>query len=166
MNLTYRKATFDDLDNICNLVCRAIENMNNSGIHQWDELYPVREDFETDIANGHLHLGETDGKIAVIFVINKISDPEYADADWRYTGENYRVIHRLCVERDFQRCGIAKSTMIYIENLLKSQGIAAIRLDTFTQNPRALGLYEGLGFSKTGYVDWRKGRFVFLEKII
>ena len=166
MNLTYRKATFDDLDNICNLLRRAIENMNNSGIHQWDELYPSREDFETDIANSHLYVGETDGKIAVIFVINKISDPEYADADWSYIGENYRVIHRLCVESDFQRCGIAKSTMIYIENLLKSQGIAAIRLDTFTKNPRALGLYESLGFIKTGYVDWRKGRFVFLEKII
>ena len=166
MNLTYRKADVTDLDAVCDLVGRAVENMTDSGIYQWDELYPTRDDFKNDIENEQLYAGIADGNIAVVFVINKISDPEYDDADWSYTGENYRVIHRLCVDPDFQRNGIAKSTMQYIEVYLKSQGINAIRLDTFTQNPRALGLYESLGFTKTGYADWRKGRFVLLEKII
>ena len=166
MNLTYRKANLTDLDAVCSLVNSAVKNMIEHGIYQWDEIYPARSDFETDIVNNQLYIGETDGMPTVVFVINKISDSEYDDANWSYTGENYRVIHRLCVSPKFQRCGIARSTMIYIENLLKSQGIESIRLDTFTQNPRALGLYDSLGFTKTGYADWRKGKFVLFEKII
>ena len=102
MNLTYRKAKLTDLDDICDLVSRAIENMTENGIYQWDEIYPARVDFETDIANDQLYVGKSGGKIAVIFVINKTSDPEYDDAHWSYTRENYRVIHRLCVDPDFQ----------------------------------------------------------------
>ncbi|MBQ8831037.1 MAG: GNAT family N-acetyltransferase [Oscillospiraceae bacterium] len=166
MNITYRKANMSDLNAIHGLVRRAVENMIESGIYQWDELYPTRDDFKTDIENDQLYVGTADSKIAVVFVINKISDPEYDDAEWSYTGENYRVIHRLCVDPDFQRSGIARNTMLYIEELLKSWVVESIRLDTFTQNPRALNLYGNLGFKTRGYADWRKGRFVLLEKII
>jgi len=165
MNLTYRKAALNDLNAVCDLVGRAVENMISCGIYQWDEIYPAKEDFERDIINDQLYVGTADGHIAVVFVINREYDPEYDDADWGSTDENFRVIHRLCVNPDYQRSGIARSTMLYIEALLKSQGVTSIRLDTFTENPRALGLYESLGFKKTGYADWRKGRFVLLEKV-
>ena len=166
MNITYRKANMSDLDAIHSLSQRAVENMIESGIYQWDELYPTRDDFKADIEKNQLYAGIAEDHIAVVFVINKEYDPEYNDAAWHYKGDNFRVIHRLCVNPDFQRSGIARRTMLHIEALLKSQGVKSIRLDTFTQNPRALGLYESLGFLKTGYADWRKGRFVLLDKII
>ena len=165
MNLIYRKANMNDLDAVCSLVKRAVDNMTESGIYQWDEIYPAREDFLSDIEKNQLYAGSVNERIAVVFVINKEYDPEYNDAQWHYDGDNFRVIHRLCVDPDFQRSGIARNTMLYIEELLKSQGVESIRLDTFTQNPRALGLYESLGFYKTGYADWRKGRFVLLDKV-
>lgn len=39
-----------------------------------------------------------------------------------------------------------------------------IRLDAFTGNPRALKLYDGLGYRRSGYVTFRKGLFVCFEK--
>ena len=166
MNLTYRKASLNDLDVICNLIHRAVENMTACGIYQWDELYPTIDVFKTDIEKNQLYVGIDDNRIIVVFVINKESDPEYSDVVWTYSEENYRVLHRLCVDPDFQGFGIAKSTMNYIENLLESQGIASLRLDTFTKNHKALNLYLSMGYKEKGFVLWRKGKFVFLEKIL
>ena len=53
-------------------------------------------------------------KIAVIYVLNKFQDEEYFSADWKYKGENFCVIHRLCVNPCFQRQGIVKATVCHI----------------------------------------------------
>lgn len=42
----------------------------------------------------------------------------------------------------------------------------AIRLDAFSQNLFVLKLYNNLGYARVGEVDWRKGRFYLLEKLI
>lgn len=44
--------------------------------------------------------------------------------------------------------------------------IESIRLDVFTQNPFALRLYEKTGYRKTGTADWRKGKFILMEKVL
>ena len=43
--MEYRLGEEKDLDQICELVSGAIENMEAHGIHQWDEFYQLREDF-------------------------------------------------------------------------------------------------------------------------
>ena len=166
MDLQYRLASMADLDDAFALIRRGVSNMINNGIYQWDEIYPSRDDLKTDIEKGQLYLGFCGSLPAVIFVINREYDPEYDDGVWQYTGEDYRVVHRLCVDPNFQNRGIARRALLYVEELLKSQGIKAIRLDTFTQNPFALKLYAGLGYKTAGYADWRKGRFVLLEKVL
>ena len=37
-----------ELQEIEELVQQAIEKMEKQGIHQWDDLYPTKEDFEED----------------------------------------------------------------------------------------------------------------------
>ena len=98
--MTYRLAAESDLDEICSLIKSAIAKMDSCGIPQWDEIYPIREDFLNDIKSNSLFAGEVfeDGKnrIAVIYALNKDCDEEYKKADWQCSGD-YRVIHRLCV---------------------------------------------------------------------
>ena len=76
------------------------------------------------------------------------------------------MIHRLCVNPAFQNDGIGRSTMKWIEDVVSAKGIQAIRLDTFCENPIAIRLYESLGYQKVGYVHWRKGKFVLMEKLL
>lgn len=76
------------------------------------------------------------------------------------------MIHRLCVNPAFQKQGIAKKTLAYIESELRTEGIASIRLDAFSENPYALALYEHAGYQRVGHADWRKGRFYLYERII
>lgn len=164
MDLTYKLAELSDLDSVVELVQRSINHMLTLGINQWDELYPTRDDFKYDIENRQLYVGTDCNRIAVIFVINSEYDPEYADGKWTYNGKFFRVIHRLCVDPDFQHKGIAASTLLYIEQLLSAQGIKAIRLDAFTENPYAIKLYSHNGYHNTGYVTFRKGKFALMEK--
>lgn len=166
MELSYRMAEKSDLDEVFALIQCGVRNMIKNGIYQWDDEYPAYEDIKADIEKQQLYVGIAGNRITVVFVINCEYDQEYNDADWTYTGESFRVIHRLCVHPDFQNLGIARKALLYTEELLVSQGIASIRLDTFTKNPFALKLYENLGYSIAGYADWRKGRFVLLEKCL
>ena len=138
--------------------------MENNDIHQWDEIYPDKAILAEDISKNLMYIGEIDNKIAVCFVLSEECDEEYKNGAWKYPDARFSVIHRLCVNPDFQNQGIAAKTLEYIENLCKSQGYEAIRLDCFTKNPYSIRLYEKAGYSITGYADWRKGRFELREK--
>ncbi len=166
MQIEFRRANPEDLDEICGMVQAAVAHMIEQNILQWDELYPTREDFAADIAKGQLTAGFVDGRLAVVYVLNRECDAEYADGDWKYRDEPFFVVHRLCVNPAFQRMGIAGSALRHIEGILKAMGIREIRLDVFEKNPFALGLYEKSGFWRTGEVHWRKGRFYLMEKYI
>ena len=111
-----------------------------------------------------LYLGLANDQIAVLYVLNQECDKEYENGDWKFKEEAFCIVHRLCVNPDFQNRGIARHTLLHIEKQLKSKGIYVIRLDVFQNNPYAIRLYDSLGYSKAGYADWRKGRFYLLEK--
>lgn len=85
--LNYRRATEADLDVICLLIKSAIVEMERNGISQWDEIYPAREDFLNDVKAGSLFAGLENGRIAVIYALNKTCDEEYKDGDWKCYGD-------------------------------------------------------------------------------
>ncbi len=166
MKIEYQSATPNNLNEIMLLVKNAILTMENNHIHQWDEIYPTAEDFAEDIRQGCLYIGISEGKIAVVFALNQLCDEAYQYGSWQYPDREFYVVHRLCVNPLFQHQGVAKQTMLFIEEKLRAEGIAAVRLDAFSNNPSALKLYSHMGYSRTGYAHWRKGRFYLLEKYL
>jgi ribosomal protein S18 acetylase RimI-like enzyme len=105
-----------------------------------------------------------DNNIIAVFVLNKECDEEYSNGLWEYKGDNFMVLHRLCVNTEYQNKGFGTRTMVCIEEYLKNAGIESIRLDTFSKNQAALRLYDKLGYKRTGEANWRKGLFYLLEK--
>lgn len=166
MDIQYRMAELADLEEITALVRQAVLEMSRRGIDQWDELYPIREDFEQDIRRGQMTVGTLAGRAAVIYTINGECDPEYEGAAWEYPDKSCCILHRLCVNPLFQNRGIARQTMEHLERETAAKGIEAIRLDVFSQNPYALKLYRNCGFEKVGTVRWRKGLFYLMEKYL
>lgn len=164
MDIQYRMATLEDLQEICNLFDDAVETMIQNKIFQWDELYPTKKDFRKDIEREQLYIGILDERIAAVYVINQRCDEQYIKGAWKYADVPYYVIHRLCVNPAFQNQVIAGWTLKHIEEQLTEWGIHAIRLDAFTENPYAIKLYEKMGYAKVGTVDFRKGRFYLMEK--
>ena len=164
--IRYRKGTLKDLDSICEMIQKAIAEMNSKAIYQWDEKYPARSDFVKDIEQGQLTVGMVNGKPACIYVLSKECDAEYESANWTDQNGNYYVIHRLCVNPEIQNQGIAGKMMEKIEKDVKAAGGTSVRLDAFSQNPYALRLYEHAGYCITGSADWRMGQFVLMEKML
>ena len=162
--MKYSKATINQLDEIFSVYQKAIINMEKNNIHQWDEIYPDKTILSDDINKNQMYIGEIDNTIVVCFVLSEECDEEYKNGKWKYPEAKFSVIHRLCVNPDFQNQGIASKTLEYIEKLCKSQGYESIRLDCFTENPYSLRLYKKAGYSTVGYADWRKGRFELQEK--
>ena len=140
-DLEFRRARQTDIDGICALVASAIIHMHEQKIFQWDEKYPTRVDFLDDLQENTLSVGTIEGKIAVTFTVNQTCDPEYEDGDWQYPDEEYRIIHRLCVNPEFQGRGVAGRTLRHIEEELRRQRIGAVRLDAFSKNHNLLSFY-------------------------
>ena len=166
MDLTYNRAALSDLEAVMALVSAAIDNMELHGIRQWDSVYPSRSDFQRDIEAGNLTLGVAGGQLCVIYALNQECDDAYAKAQWQYQGDRFAVLHRLCVAPEMQGQGIAKAALCHLEKTLRAEGCCAVRLDVFTENPFALRLYAHHGYRQTGTADWRKGRFLLMEKLL
>ena len=164
--IALEKASMNDLEAISALLYGVVEHLNQSGIPQWDEVYPNKANVEEDLQNGELYVARAGGKIAGIITLNRESDPAYQTGNWSYTGPDYRVVHRLCVAADMQGQGIGGQIMRLTEDMLVQSGVKSLRLDVFSQNPHSLRLYEKLGYHAVGEALWRKGLFYLMEKNI
>lgn len=160
------KAKIEDLPVVLSLFQDAIQYMNNHNIPQWDEYYPNEEVLREDIQNKELYIVKMEETIVSVFVINFNYDEEYSKGDWKYKGDSFAVLHRLCVNVQFQNQGIGKNTLSIIEKMLKENNIKAVRLDAFSKNPYALRLYENNNYKRVGEVNFRKGLFYLYEKIL
>ncbi|MBQ8824424.1 MAG: GNAT family N-acetyltransferase [Ruminococcus sp.] len=164
MNIKYRMANLNDIDDVYYLINSAIKHMEEQRIFQWDNIYPAKDNIKEDIENNSLFIGLCNGQIVVSYTINKDFDSEYKNGNWKYENSDFRIIHRLCVNPSFQNQGIAYSTLLHIESELKKLNIESIRLDVFSENPFALRLYSNIGYKKVGIANWRKGLFFLMEK--
>ena len=162
----FRKATPEDLEEIWTFTSAAAIKMQEQGIFQWDECYPMKEDFQEDINKSQLYVGMIDGRIAVVYALNQECEEDYKNGDWKYLSGPFYFLHRLCVNPAFQNQGIGKAAMLHMEKESKAMGARGIRLDVFQGNPYSLRLYEGMGYTRAGSVAWRMGTFYFLEKRI
>lgn len=163
--MEFRLAELSDLDTVSNLFRLAVEKMIQEEVFQWDEIYPDVQTLKNDILQREMFVGMIEHQIVSVYVLNTKSDPEYQSGAWQIP-ENYKIVHRLCIHPDFQNQGLATQTMLHIEETLKTEKIAAVRLDTFVHNIIALYLYQKLNYRIVGCVTWRKGRFYLMEKII
>jgi len=162
--ITVRKANIEDINIVVDIYKKAINAMEENGIFQWDNIYPNEEILQEDIQKNQMFLGEIDGKIVSIFVLNQEFDEEYKNGNWNYWRCSFVVIHRFCINANFQNSGIGTKTMNIIEEISKENNIETIRLDTFSLNPYALKMYKKLGYINVGEVLWRKGLFYLYEK--
>jgi len=164
--MEYRIGTMSDLDAICDLIRSAIQAMDAAGIHQWDEVYPAREDFEEDIKKNTLYLAILDGQVAALYVISTECDEVYHAWEWEGSDEKACILHRFCVDPRVQNRGVGRQMLAHVEDQLRKMGYESVRLDAFTKNPYALKMYERAGYIERGYADFRMGRFLLMEKTL
>lgn len=152
------QAQLEEVDFILELTRACGRHMRENGIDQWDENYPDRERLVQDIASETLFAYRENDRILGIVVLNETQDPEYGDISWSTSEEDRNlVVHRLAVDPEHQGKGIARKLMDFAEQWAREQGYDAIRLDTFSQNPRNQRFYENRGYTKleSVYLSYR-----------
>lgn len=142
-----------EIDSIVALTRECGQHMRDNGIDQWDADYPNRTVIAQDIATETLFAYREGHDILGIVVLNETQDAEYAQIPWS-TSETDRniVVHRLAVRPDQQRMGIGRKLMDFAEQWARDNQYDAIRLDTFSQNPRNQRFYLNRGYTDLGAV--------------
>lgn len=161
-----RSAREEDLPAVLNIFFGAVRLMRSKGIGQWDEFYPDQAILSEDICRKEMFLLEEDGIPVSAFVLNGEQMEEYGAVPWKFSGQNVRVIHRLCVDASKQGRGLGKLSLLCAEEILRDRGCGVVRLDAYSKNPAALKLYESSGYRRAGKMMIRKGLFYCYEKIL
>lgn len=159
----------EELDDILALTRACGKHMRENGIDQWDENYPDRASLERDIETNTLFAYRENDAVLGIVVLNETQDPEYCDIQWS-TAESDRniVVHRLAVSPEHQGKGIARKIMDFAEEWAKENKYDAIRLDTFSQNPRNQRFYKNRGYTELGsvYLSYKKEHPYFCYELL
>ena len=163
-----RRATIDDLNKILSIVRSAQLSLRELGIDQWQDGYPSREVICSDIDAGiGWVLVDTDEVVgyAAIVLTGEEAYKQLSDNSW-HTSNDYVVVHRLCVDANRRRGGIATELMDHAAAMGRKVSMDGFRIDTHRGNVRMLALVKKYGFSYCGIVRYESGeRMAFDYKL-
>lgn len=149
---TIRLARPDDLEPIWDLVRRAVANMTAEGSDQWGDDYPTRDHYAGDIARGDLWAAADDqGRVAGCAYFSTDPEPDYAEVPWAVYAPAL-VMHRMVVNPDIQRGGVASALFQHAEDRARRQGIPVLHVDTYTKNEKMQALFLKRGFVQRGEI--------------
>ena len=158
-----RKALHSDLGNIWEIMLQAKEMMRREGRRQWTEEYPLPVDIEYDIDKGYGYVLYRDRESfkdevmaygAVVFD----GEPNYAMIKGKWlTNGNYVVLHRLAVSDKYKNMGVATIFMQRVEELARTEGVTAFRVDTNFDNVAMRRIFIKGNFTQCGEITVKDG---------
>ena len=119
-------------------------------------VYPTEDTARTALEEGTLYVGEEDGFLWGVVILNDFQLPGYEQIPWSYPAapEEVAVIHTLCIHPAFGGSGRARELIACCEDLSRSRGKTVIRLDTWVGNLPANRLYASIGYHFAGTGDF------------
>lgn len=152
-----RLAEFGDLDSIMTIYSVARKYMADSGNPtQWGDRHPPRELIEEDIHEKRLYVYMHDCGVHGVFVLITTPEPtyEHIEGGWK-NDEPYGTIHRIASSGQVR--GVFAACLDFCTELLRSEQIYNLRIDTHSDNLTMRHLIEKHGFERCGTVYMRDG---------
>ncbi len=132
----FRKADFNDVLQIMDIIKQAQEFLKNSKIDQWQNNYPNIETINNDILNGYSYLLEVNNQIvatlAIIFDREKTYDKIYF-GKW-ISDKDYVTIHRIAIANEFKGLNIGEMMIDKTVQLAQKNLVGSIKVDTHKDN--------------------------------
>ncbi len=155
MSLSFHVVQKDALPAICDLFKAVIADMRRRGLKQWEwGVYPTSGLLEEDIANGVLYQMNEDDHMIGAFVISPKQEAEYAAVPWHF-GVKPATLHRLALHPDCFGLGLAQRVLVYVKEEAQRLGYDSLRLDTSSENQRALKLFRSAMTREAGTIHFR-----------
>jgi len=163
--VNFRKSTYDDVDEILEIIEKAKVELKKLGLDQWQKGYPNREVVENDIKNEFSYvleeIAEKDNKsenqiskkIIGTIVLSPEKEESYSKIEGKWiTNDDYIVIHRLAVDSEIKNKGIATKILEFSEKECIKNKILSIKTDTHENNEPMKKFLEKNGFSYCGVI--------------
>lgn len=147
-----RPAIMSDLDRVVDIMEVSKKILQAQGNFQWDDAYPLREDYRLDIENAELYVIEDDGVVAGFLCLNSDEPEVYKSAAWKNPPPAL-VIHRMAVAPELRGKGLAGKLLDFAWDVTRERGFASLRTDTFSANDAMNSLFIKHGFHKTGEIE-------------
>ena len=149
--LRIAKPAADALPEIRTLYQTVIEDMRARKLYQWEwGEYPYEALIREDIKLGRLYrMDDAEGLAGVFALVCGGNEPEYRDVDWQ-TGDNPVCLHRIAVLPGRGGRGYAAKAVEFAKDYGRSVGCNAFRVDTYTDNIRALKFFQSVTTRKAG----------------
>lgn len=116
------------------------------GLTHWLPAYPLhllREAME----KGHVYEAvDADERRVATFTLGLGAPPYYRGIRWALEGEPAAYVTRLAVRPDEQGRGVGRWCMAWIEEEVRGQGVASVRLDAYAEHALLLRFYRGLRY--------------------
>lgn len=153
--LHVRKATMDDMDAVMGFYTSMIDEMQGTDFDiLWKhDVHPTHAFLRESVECGRMMIGiAEDGCIACALVVDHEAAPGYEGVPWQVDApaEQVGIVHAVATRPAYHGRGFAKALMRGAIEAGRAEGLRSLRLDTFIDNVRSHGLYEGIGFVNHG----------------
>ncbi|MGL4847614.1 MAG: GNAT family N-acetyltransferase [Clostridium sp.] len=151
--MIFRKAVLKDFNSIRKIIDDAKEYLKESGVFQWQGEYPTDELLIKDINSGDNYVVEEFGEVIGTGVISFKGEETYEKIEGKWlSNDDFVVIHRLAVSKNFKNKSIASKMLKFTEELAKENGVYSIKIDTHKDNNTMKRLMEKNNFTYCGMI--------------
>ena len=164
-------STSSNIHNILQIINDAKVYLKSKDIDQWQNGYPNQTQIEQDIANNESYvLINDENQVIATSMFSIRPEPTYKliDGAWKINEkEKYGVIHRLAIDKNYRKKGIASHVLKEFHQKLMKQQIRSLKIDTHEDNHEMQYLVRKLGYVYCGiiFTEYNAKRFAF-EKVI
>ncbi|AIO19191.1 Acetyltransferase (GNAT) family protein [Candidatus Izimaplasma bacterium HR1] len=144
-------ALLKDLEEIDELAVKVINHMALAKIPQWTLNYPRKAHYFKDVINNCLYIYKEDNVILGAMTILPENDPPYKTIDG-WLKDKSLVIHRLIVDPDNSKKGVAQELFNYGYILGINEDYQSIKIDTHLDNYKMRNFLKKNNFQEIGYL--------------
>ena len=141
-------AEINDINDIMKMIHDCANDLISKNIFQWNEKYPSKDIFLSDIEKKNLFILKNNSGIIGCIALSNEKDIEYTDVKWLTKDDKNLYLHRLAVDPKFQKKGIGKLLMDFAEDYARNNKFISVRLDTFSKNERNNRFYKSRKYKK------------------
>ncbi len=158
MNVTIRPfSEKDSISELTELLHRAYKALIDAGWHHvagWQDEQMTRH----HVSAGECFLAEDNGKIiGTIMLYGDFSDK--GDVPELYKRKDVRVFGKFAVEPEYQKLGVGRMLMDFIENHAREMGMKEMALDTSDETTSLINYYKKRGYKFICHHQWKITNF-------
>lgn len=154
MNITYRKAEKNDLDQVMKVIRDAQATLKEDGVDQWQDGFPDEKVILEDMSVRSAFVILVDGSVSGFFVLAFDIEPDYVNPvrGAFKNNEPYAAIHRTAISKDCKGKGLSQFMFQSAFDEIKKAGIDYARIDTHHDNKRMRHIMAREGFEETAVI--------------